>query len=116
MRHRKKGRKFHRERDQRKSLLKTLGSNLILKEHIITTESRAKELRRFIEKKFTTAKKGDIAAIRNLRKYFSGRIVQKLIKEIAPLLKKRKGGYTRLTKIGKRTTDGARMVKIEIIR
>ncbi|PIU42906.1 MAG: 50S ribosomal protein L17 [Parcubacteria group bacterium CG_4_9_14_0_2_um_filter_35_11] len=116
MRHLKKGRKFHREINQRKALFKSLGSNLILKEHIIITEPRAKELKRFIEKKITIAKRGNIAAIRNLRKYFSEKIVQKLVKEISPSLKERKGGYTRLTKIGRRATDRARMVKIELVK
>jgi len=116
MRHFKKGRKFHRTRDQRKAFLKILGRNLILKESIITTEARAKELKSFIEKKITKAKKQDLSAIKYLRKYFSEEVVRKLVKEIAPFLKERKGGYTRIIKIGQRESDGARMVKIEIIK
>lgn len=116
MRHLKKGRKFHRKKDTRLSFFKSLGENLILKEKIITTEPRAKELRTFIEKKISLAKKGGIAPLRNLRKYFSETASQKLIKEIAPSLKERNGGYTRISKIGPRKGDNADMAKIEIIK
>jgi len=116
MRHLKKGRKLHRKKDQRKALLKILGGNLILKESIITTEPKAKELRSFIEKKITKAKQEDVTTIRYLRKYFSEKIARKLVKEIAPLFKDRKGGYTRIIKIGPRETNGAKMVKIELIK
>lgn len=116
MRHQKRGRKFGRKKDQRKALLKNLGESLILHKEIITTEARAKELKSFIEKKISLAKKGDIKTIRNLRKYFSEDASQKLIKEIAPSLKERNGGYTRIVKIGPRKNDGAEMAKIEIIK
>ncbi len=116
MKHQKKGRKLHRKKDQRRALLKGLGESLILEEKIITTEAQAKELRSFIEKKISLAKKGGVQAVRNLRKYFSENASQKLIKEIAPLMKDRAGGYTRITKIGPRKNDGASMVQIEIIK
>ncbi|MCD6094446.1 50S ribosomal protein L17 [bacterium] len=116
MKHLKKGRKFHRKRDQRKALLKSLGEALILKEKIITTESRAKELKRFIEKKITMAKKNSLSAHRNLRRFFSSEASRKLIKEIVPLIKNRKGGYTRIIKIAPRKRDKAEMAKIEIVK
>lgn len=116
MKHLKNGRKFHRKKGVRLSLFKSLGENLILKEKIITTEPRAKELKMFIEKKISIAKKGGIAPLRNLRKYFSETASQKLIKDIAPLLKERKGGYTRIRKINPRKDDNANMAKIEIIK
>lgn len=115
MKHQKKGRKLHRKRDQRQALLKSLGESLILEEKIITTEAKAKELKNFIEEKISLAKKGNVQAVRNSRKYFSENASQKLVKEIAPALKERKGGYTRIVKIGPRKNDGASMVKIEII-
>ena len=61
-----KGRKFNRERDQRRALLKTLAVSLLLKEKIKTTEAKAKELSPFVQKKITRAKKGDLAARRIL--------------------------------------------------
>ena len=116
MKHRIKGRKLHRKKDQRKALLKSLGSSLILKGSIITTEARAKDLRIFIEKKITKAKRKNLTAIRYLRKYFSEKVVQKLVKEIAPALENKKGGYTRIIKVNPRKTNGAKMVKIELIK
>lgn len=116
MRHLVKGKKLSRKKDQRQALLKILGENLIKNEKITTTEPRAKELKRFIEKKITIAKKGDLSAKRTLRKYFTKRIVKKLINEIAPMVQERKGGYTRIIKIGSRKKNGAKMVRIEIVR
>lgn len=116
MRHKKVGRKLHRKTDQRKALLSQLAENLILKEKIETTEAKAKELRRFVEKKITKAKKGDLTAIRLLRKNFSEKVTQKLVKEIAPKMKERNGGYTRIIKTGRRKIDDAKMAIIEIIK
>ncbi|HOK35400.1 MAG TPA: 50S ribosomal protein L17 [Candidatus Pacearchaeota archaeon] len=116
MKHQKKGRKLHRKKDQRNALLKSMGESLILEGEIITTEARAKELKRFIEKKISVAKKGGVQNIRNLRKYFSENASQKLVKEIVPALKEKNGGYTRITKIGSRKNDNAPMVKIEILK
>jgi large subunit ribosomal protein L17 len=115
MRHQKRGRKFHRKKDLRSAFLKNLGENLILNEKIITTEPRAKDVKVFIEKKISLAKKGGVNSLRELRKYFSENASQKLIKEIAPALKERKGGYTRIAKISPRNSDGAKMAKIEIL-
>lgn len=116
MRHLKKGRKFHRKRDQRKALLRSLGQELILKEAIITTLAKAKEVQRFIEKKIERAKKGDLQSIRLLRKDFSKESTFKLIKTIAQRYKERQGGYTRIVKIGPRQSDGAEITKIELIK
>lgn len=116
MQHLKKGRKLKRKRNQRKALLKSLAESLILREKIKTTEAKAKELKVFIEKKITKAKKGDLASLRYLRKFFSPKACQKLLKEIVPTLKERKGGYTRVLKINERKGDGARMAIIEIIK
>lgn len=116
MKHQKAGKKFHRKNGPRKALLKSLAENLVLKGKIKTTELKAKELRIFIEKKITTAKKADISARRMLKKYFSDETVKKLIDEIGPSLKERKGGYTRITKLGVRKKDNTKMAMIEIIK
>lgn len=116
MRHKKTGKKFHRKNGPRKALLKSLAENLVLKGKIKTTEPKAKELRVFIEKKITTAKKSDISSRRMLKKYFSDEVVKKLISEIGPSFKEKRGGYTRITKIGERKTDRTKMAIIEIIK
>ena len=116
MRKLKRGRKFHRERNQRKALLKSLMRELFLREKIKTTEAKAKELAVFAEKTITRAKIDNLNTKRTLLKYFSPKIVQKLIKEIAPRYKDRKGGYTRVIKLGTRQLDGAKIAIIELIK
>ncbi len=116
MRKRKEGRKLSRKKNQRKALLKTLASALILNEKIKTTEAKSKEVSKFIEKKITKAKKGDLTARRLLNQFFSPKIVKKLVDEIGPRYKGRKGGYTRIIKLGPRKSDGARMAIIEFVK
>lgn len=115
MRNLKRGRKLHREKGQREALLRSLGGSLVLKGRITTTEAKAKELRRFIEKKITKAMKADMATRRYLGGYFPKEVVKKLVDETAPSYKDRKGGYTRIIKIGRRKNDGAEIVKIELV-
>jgi large subunit ribosomal protein L17 len=116
MRKRKKRGKFGRETGQRKALLKTMASALILKERIKTTEERAKILRSFIEKMITKAKKGDLAAKKTVYSHFNRNVGKKLIDEIAPSFKERKGGYTRIFKLNPRKSDSAKMALIEFIK
>ncbi|HHE76653.1 MAG TPA: 50S ribosomal protein L17 [Candidatus Parcubacteria bacterium] len=112
----KQGRKFSRKRDQRKSLLKSLARAVFLAEKVKTTEAKAKEVSGFVEKCITKAKKGDLNSYRLLAKYFSKNVVNKIIKEIAPRYKERKGGYTRIIKLNERKSDGAKMAVIELIK
>jgi len=116
MRKRRKGRKFSRKRDQRKALLRSLSVALILKERIKTTEAKAKEVSGFIEKKITRAKVGNLHSRKILMKFFPKEIVKKLTEEIAPRFKERKGGYTRIIKLGPRKSDGAKMAIIELVK
>ncbi len=116
MRKRKKGRKLHRKRDQRKALLKSLAESLILNEKIKTTEAKAKELRPFLEKKITLAKRGDLHARRLLARDFSKKVAKKLVQEIAPRYKERKGGYLRIIKLPPRKSDSAKMAVIELVK
>lgn len=115
MRKRKEGRKLGRERDQRRALLKSLARSLILEEKIKTTEAKAKELRPFVEKFITRAKIGDLVSRRLLSKFFSNEVVKKLVDEMGPRYKTRKGGYTRIIKLGPRKTDSAKMAIIELV-
>jgi len=116
MRKRKKGRKLSRKRDQRRALLKSLLRELFLREKIVTTLAKAKEIRPLAEKIITRAKKEDLATIRYLRRKFSSQVVKKLVKEIGPRYKERPGGYTRILKLGQRESDGAEMAQIELIK
>jgi len=95
----KKGRKFHREKDQRKALFKALMTALIISEKIVTTEAKAKELRPKIEKVVTKAGDKSIANIRRIRRVLSKDVTKKLFDEIGPKYIERPGGYTRITKL-----------------
>jgi large subunit ribosomal protein L17 len=110
-----KGRRLHRERDQRHALLKTLASSLILKEKITTTEAKAKEVSPFIQRKITRAKKGDIAARRYLATCFAPKVAKKLVDDLAIRYKDRKGGYVRITKMGQRKSDSSKMAMIQLV-
>jgi len=116
MRKRKFGRRLSRKKDQRKALLKSLARALLLKEKMKTTEAKAKEVSFFVEESITKAKIGNLSSKRFLYKFFSPKIVKKIINEIAPKYKERKGGYTRIIKLGPRKLDGARMVIIELVK
>jgi len=116
MKKRKKGRKLSRKRDQRKALLKSLALSLILKEKIRTTEAKAKELSKFVEKQITRAKTDNLQNRRILSGFFTKGAVSKLFTEIGPRLKERKGGYTRIIRLGPRKSNGAKMAIIEILK
>ena len=110
MRHQRVMKKFGRSMEHRKMLMKSLVTNLILAESIKTTLPKAKEARKDAEKLVTIAKKGDLAA----RRLAASRLVQpaavqKLFAEIAPAMKDRQGGYTRIVKLGARKGDAAEM-------
>jgi len=116
MRKRQSGRKFNRESGQRRALLKGLAASLILKEKIQTTEAKAKEVSSYVEKFVTIAKKGDLNSKRRLLQFFPLKVVKKITGEIAPRYQERRGGYTRVIKLGQRLSDGSRMAIIEFIK
>lgn len=115
MNNKKKGRTLHRTAGQKKALMKSLASALILHGRIQTTEAKAKELSPYIEKKITRAKKENLNSRRILAKLFTKNIVKKLMDEVAPNYKERNGGYTRVIKMGPRKSDGAKMAIIELV-
>lgn len=117
MKHLKKGKKFHRKRDQRKALLKGLAANLILKEKIKTTSVKAKEAKSKVEKLITIAKKQNIVALRRVKENLPEKAANKLYYEIAPLYKDRKGGYTRIIKTSmKKVRDASPLVILEFVK
>ena len=115
-RHGYQGRKFGRERDQRKALLKGLATNMVEHGKIETTLPKAKELRRYVEKLITKAKKGDLANRRQVIASLNTRAVAyKLVDEIAPQLSHRTSGYTRIERTKLRVGDGAQMATIGFV-
>jgi large subunit ribosomal protein L17 len=115
-RHGYKGRKFGRERDQRRALLKGLATSLVEHGQIETTLHKAKDLSRYIEKLITKAKKGDLA---NRRHVIAGLSTQaaafKLVDEIAPQLTGRTSGHVRVERTRLRIGDGAQMATIGFV-
>lgn len=91
-------------------------NSLFLHEKIKTTEARAKELKRVAEKLITRAKDNKISSRRLLARTLTPEIVKKLVSEIAPRYRERKGGYTRIIKLGPRESNGARMAIIELVK
>ncbi|MDP3902307.1 MAG: 50S ribosomal protein L17, partial [bacterium] len=102
MKHAKKGRKFGRERDQRRALMKSLAFNLVKDEKIKTTEAKAKELRPAIEKIITKAKTDNLANRRLVSSRIGQIAAKKVFDKIAPKYKDRNGGYTRIIKMAPR--------------
>ena len=117
MRHGDKNRKFGRERKVRSTFLKGLTLDLIRHGKITTTEARAKELRKVVEPLVTLAKKGDLASHKLIVSRLMNRKTEskKLVEEIAPNYKGRRGGYTRVTKLPVRKSDASRMAVIELV-
>ena len=115
-RHGYKGRKFHRERDQRSALIKGLADSLVKYESIETTLPKAKELVPYVEKLITKAKKGDLhnrrQIIADLQTIESA---HKLVDELAPKMKGRTSGHLRITKTKARRGDNTQMARISFV-
>src|SRR5580704_3895145 len=115
-RHGYQGRKLHRERDQRRALIKGLADSLVKYESIETTLPKAKEVVPYIEKLITKAKKGDLhnrrQVIRGLQTLESA---HKLVDEIAPKLKGRTSGHVRIEKTGLRRGDNAQLARVSFV-
>lgn len=117
MRHHNSKRKLGRVRKVRKALVNSLALNLIVRGKIKTTEPKAKELRPFVERLVTQAKKDSVANRRLIASRLFNRTneVNKLFTKIAPNYEKRSGGYTRIIKLGVRKSDGAKLAMIEFV-
>lgn len=116
MRHRIAHRKLGRTTEHRIAMLKNMSASLIKHEQIITTLPKAKELRPYVEKLVTLAKKGGLSnrrlAIARLQDHTQ---IQKLFDVIAPRYADRPGGYVRVLKAGFRASDQAPMAVIEFV-
>jgi len=116
MRHLKDGRKFNRTGSHRNAMFRNMVTSLLQYEKISTTQTRAKELRRFVDRMITLGKKGDLASRRRAAAYVKSKeVVQKLFSTLADRYKDRKGGYTRIYRSGVRAGDAAPMAIIELV-
>ena len=119
MRHLNKGRKLNRTASHRSALLSNLSISLIKHKRITTTEAKAKELRSFVERLVTYAKKNDLHGRRLIMKKIKGNLKKEisniLIHDIAPNYNNRNGGYTRIIKLNNRKNDNANMSLIEFV-
>ena len=116
MRHLNSKKKLSRSKPHRAATLNNLAASLIIHKRIRTTHSRAKELRRYIEPLITFAKRGDLHARRMvLRKLHQKDVVHTLFHDIATVYADRKGGYTRIVKLGFRDNDRAKVSQIELV-
>lgn len=123
-------RKLGRTSAHRKAMLRNLTTDLIVNEKIVTTETRAKEVRKTAEKMITLGKKGDLASRRRAAAFMMDVVadvkedgdkavvqtaLQKLFEEVAPRFEGRNGGYTRIIKMNERRGDAAKMAVLELV-
>lgn len=115
-RHGYKGRKLHRERDQREALVKGLADSLVKYESIETTLPKAKEVVPYVEKLITKAKKGDLHSRRQIIADLQTiESAHKLVDELAPKMKGRTSGHLRITKTKLRRGDNTQMARISFV-
>jgi large subunit ribosomal protein L17 len=115
-RHGIQSRKLSLKRDQRNLLVRGQVTSLVLHEAITTTEAKAKTVAPVFEKLVTKAKRGQLTDQRSVRQVLtSENAAQKLFIELAPALKERQGGYTRIVKLPNRLGDGAAMARLSIV-
>lgn len=112
MRNGVKKRQFGRTNKQRYALIRSLARSLVMSNSIITTEAKAKSLRKFVDKLVTEGKKSTLTSRRFLVSYIGNDGANMLLDSIVPKMQGRSGGYTRLYHVPPRLSDGARMAKI----
>ena len=116
MRHGKAHRKLGRTTSHRTAMFANMSASLIKHEQIVTTLPKAKELRPFVEKLVTLAKRGDLHARRQaIAQMRDLAMVKKLFEVLGPRYKERAGGYTRVLKAGFRYGDNAAQAVIEFV-
>ena len=116
MRHRLSRRGLGRKSSHRQALIRNQITELLRHDRIVTTEAKAKSVRPEAEKVITLGKRGTLHARRQASAVLTDRtILRKLFDDIAPRFETRPGGYTRITKLGPRQGDGARMAMLELV-
>ena len=111
-------RKLGRDNKHRKSMLANQTKDVIMNEKIVTTETRAKEVRKFVDKMITYGKNGSLVSRRQALAFLQNdtEAVKKVFDELAPRYKDRNGGYTRILKTEERRGDDALMVILELVK
>ena len=110
-------RKLGRDNKHRRSMLANLTRDIINNEKVVTTETRAKEARKFVDKMITYGKDGTLVARRKALAFLQNdkATVKKVFDDLAVRYATRNGGYTRILKIDERRGDDALMVQIELV-
>ncbi len=110
-------RKLGVDNKHRRSILANLTKDVIMNGKVQTTDTRAKEVRKFVDKMITYAKNGSLVSRRKVLAFFHNdkEVVNKLFNELAPKYATRNGGYTRILKLTERRGDGALMVILELV-
>ena len=110
-------RKLGRDNKHRRSMLANLTKDVIMKGSVVTTETRAKEARKFIDMMITYGKNGDLVSRRKALAFVNNdkEVVKKVFEELAPKYAKRNGGYTRILKTDERRGDNALMAIIQLV-
>ena len=116
MRHRKTVKTLDRGAAARKALLRNLATSLVLYEKIKTTRAKAKAVQSMVERVITKGRANSLHTRRELLKVLFGEsTVKKVLEDLSPRYKDRSGGYTRISRIGRRAGDAAEMVQIEFV-
>ena len=110
-------RKLGRDNKHRRNMLATLTKQVINNESIQTTETRAKEVRKFVDKMITYGKKGDLVSRRKALAFLHNdkEVVKKIFDDLAKRYENRDGGYTQIFKLGERKGDDSLMVMIKLV-
>jgi large subunit ribosomal protein L17 len=116
MRHARGYRKLGKPTPHRNLMLRNQVKDVLKHESIRTTEARAKETRRLVERMITLGKAGTLHSRRMALKFLDDKAVaKKVFDDIAPRYTSRTGGYTRILKLGRRLGDGAEIVQLELV-
>ena len=110
-------RKLGRDNKHRRSMLATMTKQVVTNESITTTETRAKEVRKFVEKMITYGKKGDLVSRRKALAFLHNdtEVVDKVFNDLAKRYENRNGGYTQILKLNERRGDDALMVILRLV-
>ena len=116
MKHRIGGRKLGRPTANRMLMLRNMATDLICHESVKSSDSKAKEVRKLVEKVITLGKKGQLHHRRQASALLTDEVVvKKVFDELGPRFESRNGGYTRITKIGPRRGDASEMSVLELV-